>query len=200
MVAIIISVQGLNPNRVILVRLFYCPECLPDCGLVRPQSGFSIYGKSSDCEIRKTKSQNGGFTEMKWNDGKERAKFNSEQQALREQYIAAGMTEEQIQEMYAFDLKVFNGKRREAEHTQTSDKLTVTMNFSDASRYSWIEEIEDEKLNAAIKNLSAEQIELLTEIVMSDKTASEIAREQHVSQQAISKRLKKIRNIFENRL
>lgn len=137
---------------------------------------------------------------MKWNDGKERAKFNSEQQALREQYIAAGMTEEQIQEMYAFDLKVFNGKRREAEHTQTSDKLTVTMNFSDASRYSWIEEIEDEKLNAAIKNLSAEQIELLTEIVMSDKTASEIAREQHVSQQAISKRLKKIRNIFENRL
>lgn len=158
---------------------------------------------------------------MKWNNGKERAKFEREQKELREQYIAEGMTEEQTQAMYDFDLDVFNGKRREAEHTQTldfaaveaedkelqnplykkfSDKLSVTMNFADASRYAWIDEIEDEKLSAAIKNLSVAQIELLTEMVMSDKTASEIAREQRVSQQAISKKLKKIRIIFENRL
>ncbi len=56
---------------------------------------------------------------MKWNNGKERAKFEREQKELREQYIAEGMTEEQIQAMYDFDLDVFNGKRREAEHTQT---------------------------------------------------------------------------------
>ncbi len=62
---------------------------------------------------------------MKWNNGKERAKFEREQKELREQYIAAGMTEEQIQEMYDFDLDVFNGKRREAEHTQTLDFAAV---------------------------------------------------------------------------
>ena len=158
---------------------------------------------------------------MKWNNGKERAKFEREQKELREQYIAAGMTEEQIQAMYDFDLDVFNGKRREAEHTQTLDfaaveaedkelenplykkfldKLSVMMDFAEASRYAWIDEIGDERLSRAIKHLSPAQLELLTEMVMSGKRVSEIAREQYVSQQAISNKLKKIRKIFENRL
>ena len=30
---------------------------------------------------------------MKWNDGKERAKFEKEHEKLRKEYLAAGMTE-----------------------------------------------------------------------------------------------------------
>ena len=58
---------------------------------------------------------------MKWNNGKERKKFEAEQARLREQYIVAGMTEEQIQAMYDYDLSVLNGNRREARHTQKLD-------------------------------------------------------------------------------
>lgn len=154
---------------------------------------------------------------MKWNNGQERAKFEREQRELREQYIAAGMTEEQIQEMYALDLKVFNGKRREAEHTQTldfaaveaedkelenplykkfSDKLTVTMNFADASRYAWIDEIEDERLVKAIKALPQDYIEILTEIIVYRRTKSEIANERGVLKTAISNKISRIKNIF----
>ena len=41
---------------------------------------------------------------MKWNDGLERALFMKEQAKLRKQYLAAGMTEEQIRALYKFDL------------------------------------------------------------------------------------------------
>lgn len=154
---------------------------------------------------------------MKWNNGKERAKFEREQKELREQYIAAGMTEEQIQAMYDFDLKVFNGKRREAEHTQAldfvaveaedkelenplynkfSDKLSVTMNFADASRYAWIDEIEDERLVKAIKALPQDYIEILTEIIVDRRTKSDIANERGVLKTAISNKICRIKNIF----
>ena len=154
---------------------------------------------------------------MKWNNGKERAKFEREQKELREQYIAEGMTEEQIQAMYDFDLDVFNGKRREAEHTQTldfaaveaedkelenplynkfSDKLSVTMNFADASRYAWIDEIEDERLVKAIKALPQDYIEILTEIIVNRRTKSDIANERGVLKTAISNKICRIKNIF----
>lgn len=55
---------------------------------------------------------------MKWNNGRERAIFNKEQAKLREVYSAAGMTEEQIQELYEFDLQNFRLRRTEALHTQ----------------------------------------------------------------------------------
>ena len=41
-----------------------------------------------------------------------------EQKRLAEQYRAAGMTEEQIEQMYQFDLVEFNSRRRFSEHTQ----------------------------------------------------------------------------------
>lgn len=40
---------------------------------------------------------------MEWNNGKERALFYKEQAKLHKQYLAAGMTEEQIQAMYEQD-------------------------------------------------------------------------------------------------
>lgn len=154
---------------------------------------------------------------MKWNNGKERAKFEREQKELREQYIAEGMTEEQIQAMYDFDLKVFNGKRREAEHTQAldfaaveaedkelqnplykkfSDKLSVTMNFADASRYAWIDEIEDERLVKAIRALPQDYIDILTEVIVDRRTKSDIANERGVLKTAISNKICRIKNIF----
>lgn len=60
---------------------------------------------------------------MEWNDGKERAKFENEQTELRRQYLASGMSEEQIQELRKFDEDWYRSRRREAWHTQ---RLNIT--------------------------------------------------------------------------
>ena len=61
---------------------------------------------------------------MEWNNGKERSLFQKEQAELRKQYLAAGMTEEQIQALYAFDREWYKSRRREAVHTQRLDIQT----------------------------------------------------------------------------
>ena len=58
---------------------------------------------------------------MEWNNAREYAQFKKEQEKLREEYLAAGMKEEQIKAMYKYDLKYLNLRQREARHTQELD-------------------------------------------------------------------------------
>ena len=44
---------------------------------------------------------------MEWNNGKERALFEKEQANLRNEYLAVGMTEEQIKTMRDYDEEWF---------------------------------------------------------------------------------------------
>ena len=60
---------------------------------------------------------------MEWNNGKERALFEKEQAQKRKEYLAAGMTEEQIQSLRSFDEDWYRKRRREARHTQ---RLNIT--------------------------------------------------------------------------
>ena len=154
---------------------------------------------------------------MEWNNGKERALFNKEQAKLRKQYLAAGMTEEQIQAMHAFDAEWYKNRRREAVHTQRLDiqtsededinkdnplykkffeKLAVEDNHADYSRFGWIEESVNEELVKAVNALSDADKELLT-MLISGFTQSEIGAEMGVSQQSVSKRIKKVQRIFQ---
>lgn len=57
---------------------------------------------------------------MSYNNLFETEKFIKEQKANRELYEMAGMTDQQIQEMYQFDLKSFNEERRYREHNVES--------------------------------------------------------------------------------
>lgn len=153
---------------------------------------------------------------MEWNNGKECALFNKEQAKLRKQYLAAGMTEEQIQAMHAFDAEWYKNRRREAVHTQRLDiqtsededinkdnplykkffeKLAVEDNHADYSRFGWIDELENEELVKAVISLSDTEKELLT-MLISGFTQSEIGAEMGVSQQSVSKRIKKVQRIF----
>lgn len=154
---------------------------------------------------------------MAWNNGLERMKFEAEQAKLATEYRAAGMTEAQIQQMYEFDLEVFNSNRRFAEHTQQfpespfedgdegqsplyekfPEALTVTMGLPVGSdRFSWIDEIDDEQLVERLKRLSAEELDLITRIAMDEQTQSEVAAELGVNQSTISRRLEKIIKIL----
>ena len=154
---------------------------------------------------------------MKWNNGKERAKFEREQKELRKQYLAAGMTEEQIQAMYEFDLEWLRQRRNEAEHTQRLDiesseeedlrkdnplykkfyeKLAVEEEYGEDSRYGWIKEIENRNLYQVIQKLSEEDKELLTEYVFEGLKQVEIAKVMGIKQPNISRRIIVIKKIL----
>ena len=156
---------------------------------------------------------------MSWNDGYERKMFAKRQKKQAEEYRALGMTEEQIQAMYEFDLEQFKSERRHRMHTQPLqveefeetdadesdntllneffDELTCTIETSgDKSRYWWVEEIDNPVLIRNIKNLSIEQLELLTLVVIDNYGQAEIAKLMKVSQSAISQRLATIKKIL----
>ena len=55
---------------------------------------------------------------MGFNYGLEKRKFTEEWKKLYHEYKAAGMSEEDIQDIYAFDLNVFRKNRTEFQRTQ----------------------------------------------------------------------------------
>lgn len=160
---------------------------------------------------------------MSWNNAYETKKFEARQKKQAEEYRALGMTEEQIKEMYEFDLEQFRSERRYREHTQSfvpddfdenedddeklsifdkfKDTLTTSIDDSgDKSRYWWVEEIDNPVLVKAIKSLSPDQLELLTLVVMDDYGQAEIADLMKVSQSAISQRFNTIKKILKTTL
>lgn len=152
---------------------------------------------------------------MEWNDGVERRKFEREQARLRKKYLAAGMTEEQIAALRAFDEEWYNGRRREAEHTQAldiytsedeerkdnpliekfPDKLTVTDKHWEG-RYDWIEQIADKRKYKAVKALSDEDKELLTLLYKYGYTQTKIAAIYGVVKVVICKKIKRIKKFL----
>ena len=160
---------------------------------------------------------------MSWNDGYERRKFEAKQKKQAEEYRALGMTEEQIQAMYEFDLEQYKSDRRHYSHTQSfipddfdededdDEKLSIFDKFKDVlttsieesgnkSRYWWVEEIENPDLVRSIRSLSTEQLELLTLVVIDGYGQAEIAELMKVSQSAISQRLATIKKILKGTL
>lgn len=156
---------------------------------------------------------------MSWNDGYERRKFEAKQKKQAEEYRALGMTEEQIQTMYEFDLEQFKSERRHRMHTQqfTSsdfdegeaddsestlfdkffDELTCTIETSgEHSRYWWVEEIEDADLCKRIKSLSVDDIELITLYAFDGYTQDEIAIKFSCAKQNIQKKFRRIKNFL----
>ena len=156
---------------------------------------------------------------MSWNNRYERKKFEAKQKKQAEEYRKLGMTEEQIKEMYEFDLAQFNSNRRYHMHTQPiqveefdknaceesdnslikyfSEELTSTIDdLSEHSRYWWIEEIEDSIMAQRLKLLSDEDIELLTKRVMDGFSQAELAKVYGISQKNICKKLNRIKKFL----
>lgn len=95
---------------------------------------------------------------MSFNYNLEKAKFDKRWEKLREEYIAAGMTEEQIKAIYEYDWNEFNRNRAYYRHSlplSEAMSLSVTDTYSSEDLLDWIEEINDiviyTKLRAAPK-------------------------------------------------
>jgi RNA polymerase sigma factor (sigma-70 family) len=152
---------------------------------------------------------------MEWNNGKERSKFEREQRQLRKQYLAAGMSEEQIKEAYEFDLEWYKSRRREAVHTQKLDvemdedcndsdglnpllskfmeNFSVNDEYFASSRYGWVDEIKNEKLYLAIKSLSEYELELLTLLFIDGFSQKEIAAKYGLKKTAICMKIGRLK-------
>ena len=156
---------------------------------------------------------------MSWNDGYERKMFAKRQKKQAEEYRALGMTEEQIQAMYEFDLEQFKSERRHRMHTQPLqveefeendadesdntllneffDELTCTIETSgDKSRYWWVEEIDDSETVKKIKSLSERDLEILTLMVIDELTHEEIAKIMGVCVRRIERVNARFKNLF----
>ena len=144
----------------------------------------------------------------------ERAKFERQQRQQAEQYRKLGMDEDQIQTMYEFDLATFRSDWRYEKHTQgfaassfgdnTQDdsksalfeKFLVQLSVKPDDGHSrewWVEEIENPQLARALKGLSKSDLEFITRIVIEKATQMELSEELGISQQAVSKKWRKMK-------
>ena len=161
---------------------------------------------------------------MAFNNGLERKRFEAKQKALRAEYQRLGMSEEQIQTLYDYDLAAFNSDRKYVTHTQPLnpadleadedanaesgrnplfEKFREALSVSDngklsQSRCGWIEEIDDSKLAAAIKGLSDDHKELLTLLVFDGYSQTEVAQMRGVSQGSVSQKISTIKKLLRN--
>ena len=147
----------------------------------------------------------------------ERAKFERQQRQQAEQYRKLGMDEEQIQTMYEFDLATVRSDWRYEKHTQgfaassfgdnTQDdsksalfeKFLVQLSVKPDDGHSrewWVEEIENPQLALALKGLSKSDLEFITRIVIEKATQMELSEELGISQQAVSKKWRKMKKIL----
>ncbi len=146
----------------------------------------------------------------------ERKRFEKEWDKLRKEYEAAGMSLVSIQLLYEFDLEFFRSQRTYINHTQTMPDEYINEEQTDNSalfrkfetsvsvfnesdipgRYAWLDTIENQQLALALRQLTGEDLELLTLFAMDGFTQSEIATMLKCNQSVISRKLKRIKNFL----
>lgn len=153
---------------------------------------------------------------MGFNYAKEKEKFDRTWAMLCQQYEAAGMSQDEIEELYDFDWDWFKSRRRyfsriadlpESMSVEDLSQEGTEMTLGDSpahygtstatKRYWWIEEIENPELVQKLMLLCADDIEVLTCLVFEECTQEETARRLGRKQQAVSRQILKIRKIFQ---
>ena len=153
---------------------------------------------------------------MAYNNGLAQRKFKEDWKKLRKEYRAAGMREDAIDAMEAFDRECLNGDRRFYESTQPMDfckvdsdveenrsksyqqkfgeRLHVEARITDPDRrHAWIDELDDEELVKLVKALPERDLEFLTMHIFEGYSQDEIAEISGISRQFVTKRIMKLR-------
>lgn len=153
---------------------------------------------------------------MEFNYGLEKKRFEKKWERLEAEYREAGMREEAIEEMKAYDWETFKRERIFCIHNQfyqghrfaNDDEIedgkdpllekyfysfTTEDNYFGERRYGWIEQLDDEELIIAVKSMKIEYIEIITRYVYEEETQAEIAESLDITQQVVSRCLERIR-------
>ena len=129
------------------------------------------------------------------------------------------MSEEQIHQMYLFDLAQFNSLRREREHTQSFpdgfpeddpvgtsplnrkflSAVSTEITMSDfQARYWWVDDLDSPELIALVHKLTPEELELVTLIVYEKVPQKEVAERLGIVQGTVSKNFEKAKKFLRN--
>ena len=153
---------------------------------------------------------------MSWNNAYRRKQFEEKQKKQAEEYRALGMTEEQIQAMYEFDLEQFKSDRNYYSHTQPLtasdfdegkedesestlflkffDELVVTIDdCEEKSRYWWVDEIGEDDLLSGVRYLTPQQIEIITLIVFENYSQKEAAEKMGIPYRSFKRKIQQIK-------
>ena len=134
---------------------------------------------------------------MAYNYAKEKRKFDAEWKRKASWYRKEGMSEDDIEEMRRFDLEQFNRdrayeSRRRPLETACGSCYTL-MPERNSGRCSWIDELSDPRLSAKLRELPEADLELLTLLCVGGCSQTQAAHVLGCTQQAVSKRLRKIK-------
>lgn len=155
---------------------------------------------------------------MEFNNGNERRKLNKKWERLRVQYQQAGMSEDAIQAMYDFDLGVLNSERsyvantlaivgdgddstgrKSSDFKQYEKAIAVTDTYHETrTRFAWVGEIKDKRLQEGLEKLSDEELRLITLYFRDEYSTVELSKVYGIAQQNISKRILKITKFLKN--
>lgn len=150
--------------------------------------------------------------------GNVRRNFLKTQQKLRRQYEEAGMTEEQINALYEYDLCQMNRDISFAMHTiplqsvvensessdtsynrKLAEAFAVQQTPSMTSRFWWLEEIDNPALVAGLMEMSVAELTLIDCLAFSDLTQHETSELLGITQGRVSQQMSVIRKKLKGR-
>ena len=134
---------------------------------------------------------------MSYSYAREKRKFDAEWKRKALWYRKEGMSEEDIEAMHCFDLAQFNRDRAYESRRRPLETACGSCYIQQPSeRYSWIDEVSNPQLVKQLHELTDQELELLTLVVVEGKTHKEAADILSCSRQLITKQLAQIRKIF----
>ena len=137
---------------------------------------------------------------MGYNYSREKRKFDAEWKKKEEWYRESGMSEEAIQEIFAYDWAEFNSTRKFYRYMEDVDVEHIPEKSCDiletALEKDWTELLDSPQMLRKIRKLPADYIEIIEMLCFENLTQREIAERMSCSQQNIAKKIEKIKKIL----
>ena len=137
---------------------------------------------------------------MEYNYSREKRKFDAEWKKKEEWYRDSGMSEDAIQEIFAYDWAEFNATRRFYRYMEDVDLERIPEKSCDILEAvlskEWIELLDSPETVRKIRKLPADYIEIIEMLYFENLTQREIAKRMSCSQQNIAKKIEKIKKIL----
>ena len=137
---------------------------------------------------------------MGYSYSREKRKFDAEWKKKEEWYRESGMSEEAIQEIFAYDWAEFNSTRRFYRYMEDVDVERIPEKFGDileaALEKDWTELLDSLEMLRKIRKLPADYIEIIEMLYFENLTQREIAERMSCSQQNIAKKIEKIKKVL----
>ena len=137
---------------------------------------------------------------MGYNYSREKRKFDAEWKKKEEWYRDSGMSEDAIQEIFAYDWAEFNATRRFYRYMEDVDLERIPEKSCDILEAvlskEWIELLDSPETVRKIRKLPADYIEIIEMLYFENLTQREIAKRVSCSQQNIAKKIEKIKKIL----